>query len=65
MYAIRSYYGFFDVFPFSSEKDRDTFAAYMKTCLDGVSNRVSDYAYVRGQETLHINININPLILHA
>lgn len=56
---------FFDVFPFSSEKDRDTFAAYMKTCLDGVSNRVSDYAYVRGQETLHINININPLILHG
>ena len=56
---------FFDVFPFSSEKDRDRFAMYMQACLDGVSNRISDYAYVREQETLHINININPLILHG
>lgn len=56
---------FFDVFPFSSESDRSKFAEYMRTCLDGTSNRVSDYEYIRGQERLHINININPLILHG
>ena len=56
---------FFDVFPFTSEKDRENFAMYMKTCLDGVSNRVSDYVYIRDQEKLHINISINPLILHG
>jgi PAS domain S-box-containing protein len=56
---------FFDVFPFASEKDHDKFSLFMKTCLDGVSHRISDYAYVRDQETLYINININPLILHG
>jgi len=56
---------FFDVFPFASEKDHDKFSMFMKTCLDGGSHRISDYAYVRDQETLYINININPLILHG
>jgi PAS domain S-box-containing protein len=56
---------FFDVFPFTSENDRDKFSVYLKTCLDGVSHRVSDYSYVRDQDTLHINININPLVLHG
>jgi PAS domain S-box-containing protein len=56
---------FFDVFPFASEKDREKFETFLKTCLDGVSHRISDYAYMRDQETLYINISINPLILHG
>ena len=57
--------GFFDVFPFAADRDRDKFETAMMTCLDGVSHRISDYAYTRDHEMLHINININPLILHG
>ncbi len=56
---------FFDIFPFVTERDKDLFAAGMKKCLDGHSHRISDYAYVRDNETLYINININPLVLHG
>ena len=56
---------FFDVFPFVTEKDREMFGDVMKRCLDGDSHRISDYTYIRDDETLFINININPLVLHG
>jgi hypothetical protein len=56
---------FFDVFPFATEKDRDMFAGFMNKCLGGVSHRISDYTYMRDQDTLFINISINPLVLHG
>ena len=56
---------FFEVFPFATEKDMDRFRKHMQGCLEGTSHRVSDFIYMRGGESLHINININPLVLHG
>ncbi len=56
---------FFDIFPFVEEKDRKVFADYLKKCLAGDSQRIRDYVYTRANETLYINININPLVLHG
>ena len=56
---------FFDVFPFVTEKDREMFGDYMNKCLAGDSHRIRDYVYTRANETLYINININPLVLHG
>lgn len=56
---------FLDVFPFVTEKDREMFVGFIKKCLDGESHRISDYAYARDNETLYINMSINPLVLHG
>jgi len=56
---------FFDIFPFVTDKDREMFLAGITKCLDGESQRISDYPYARDKETLYINININPLVLHG
>jgi len=57
---------FFDVFPIS-DADRETGAirSILEKCLGGNSHRLSNYAYSRDDETLYLNININPLILHG
>ena len=57
---------FFDVFPIS-EPDRETgrIRKILDQCLEGKSQRLSNYDYVRGGQTLSLNININPLVLHG
>lgn len=57
--------GFFDVFPVATEKEREGIREHLQTCLEGVSHRVSNYPYRRGDQDLYLNININPLILHG
>jgi len=33
--------------------------------LEGSSHRLSNYAYIKENQTLFLNISINPLILHG
>ncbi len=56
---------FFEVFPASGEKDRMILGQTLEECLAGTSHRISNYAYVRGDKSQYLNININPLILHG
>jgi signal transduction histidine kinase len=37
----------------------------LERCLEGSSHRLSNYIYPRGDQILHLNININPLVLHG
>ncbi len=57
---------FFDVFEISAA-DRETGALrrVLEQCLEGRSHRLSNYAYPRGGQTLSLNINVNPLVLHG
>ena len=54
---------FFDVFPVDA--DRDTFLRILEKCLEGESHRLSNYPYHRANDVLHLNISLNPLILHG
>ncbi len=56
---------FFDVFPIPSEKDREMIRTTLDRCLEGSSHRLSNYSYPREDQTLYLNININPLVLHG
>jgi PAS domain S-box-containing protein len=57
---------FFDVFAIS-EVDRKTGAVrkILERCLEGKSHRLSNYGYARDGQTLFLNINVNPLVLHG
>ncbi|MDA8239895.1 MAG: ATP-binding protein [Nitrospiraceae bacterium] len=57
---------FFDVFSMS-EVDRKTGALrkVLEQCLEGRSHRLSNYGYARDGQTLFLNINVNPLVLHG
>jgi PAS domain S-box-containing protein len=56
---------FFEVFPMPSGKDREIIQGVLDRCLGGSSHRLSNYAYPREEQTLYLNININPLVLHG
>ncbi len=55
---------FFNVFPLASE-NMDMMKNILSKCIEGSSHRLSNYPYARGDQTLYLNININPLILHG
>jgi PAS domain S-box-containing protein len=55
---------FFNIFPIASE-NMDMMKNILNQCLEGTSHRLSNYPYARGDQTLYLNININPLILHG
>ena len=55
---------FFDVFPIAADKDREMLKGVLKKCLGGSSHRISNYAYMRKDEPIYLNISINPLIIH-
>jgi PAS domain S-box-containing protein len=54
---------FFEVFPVGA--DRDTFSNIFEKCLNGASHRLSNYPFLRADAMLHLNISLNPLILHG
>ena len=54
---------FFDVFPVGA--DLETFRRILEKCLGGNSHRLSNYPFRRAGELLHLNISLNPLILHG
>jgi PAS domain S-box-containing protein len=56
---------FFDIFPIATERDGELMRGILERCLEGSSHRLSNYVYPRGDQTLHLNININPLVLHG
>jgi PAS domain S-box-containing protein len=56
---------FFDIFPIATERDGELMRVILERCLEGSSHRLSNYVYPRGDQTLHLNININPLVLHG
>lgn len=56
---------FFEVFPVAGGREKEMIRAHLEECLGGSSRRISSYAFRRGVETLFLNININPLILHG
>jgi PAS domain S-box-containing protein len=56
---------FFELFPIDTKKDLDMIRGALEKCLDGSSQRLSNYRYMRGDQALYLNININPLILHG
>ncbi len=56
---------FFDIFPVATERDRELMQGILDRCLEGSSHRLSNYVYPRGGQILHLNININPLVLHG
>ncbi len=56
---------FFDVFPMAGEKERARLKGILEMCLKGKSHRLSNYHYTRQGRTLHLNISINPLVLHG
>jgi PAS domain S-box-containing protein len=55
---------FFNIFPIPSERMNMIKNIFSK-CLEGSSHRLSNYPYARDDQTLYLNININPLILHG
>jgi PAS domain S-box-containing protein len=55
---------FFDVFPVSPEKTRQI-KEILERALGGTSHRISNYSYTKGDDQVHLNISINPLILHG
>ncbi len=55
----------FDIFPTATRRDRELMQGILERCLGGSSHRLSNYVYPRGDQTLHLNININPLVLHG
>jgi len=56
---------FFDIFPVDSGESENMIRGILEKCLEGSSHRLSNYSYVTGGHTLHLNISINPLILHG
>ncbi|GAB4488730.1 MAG: hypothetical protein OHK006_19510 [Thermodesulfovibrionales bacterium] len=56
---------FFDVFPAVTPQDHEMIRHRLEQALEGASNRISNYPYVRTDKTLFLNININPLVLHG
>ncbi|MEJ2684965.1 MAG: PAS domain-containing protein [Candidatus Sulfobium sp.] len=54
---------FFEAFPVGA--DRDTFSHILEKCLGGGSHRLSNYPFRRADAMLHLNVSLNPLILHG
>jgi PAS domain S-box-containing protein len=57
--------GFFETFPIATDKDRDMIKGVLQRCLAGNSHRISNYSYMRGDNPIHLNISVNPLVLHG
>lgn len=56
---------FFEVFNITSGEDMEMMKAALAKCLEGTSSRISNYQYTRDGETMYLNININPLMIHG
>lgn len=55
---------FFDVFNIATTEDMEMITAALAKCLEGTSSRMSNFRYTRNGETMYLNINVNPLMIH-